>query len=64
MTELDALEEIQAGKLSFIPLAEESLPVWVLSIVSSPNGSLSKAASLLIQHLGNAAGKSPFNEVS
>lgn len=57
MTELDALGEIRAGELKFIPLAEESVPVWVLSIVSSPSRSLSKAASLFIRHLGKAAGE-------
>jgi DNA-binding transcriptional LysR family regulator len=51
MTELDAFAEIRSGKLKFIPLAEKSVPVWALSIVTSPGRVLSKPASLMIEHL-------------
>jgi DNA-binding transcriptional LysR family regulator len=51
MTELDAFAEIRSGQLKFIPLAEKSVPIGLLSIVSSPGRVLSKPAFLLIEHL-------------
>lgn len=50
LTAFDALSEIEAGSLVFIPLADERIDFSTLSIVSAAGRTLSVPASLLIHH--------------
>ena len=51
LTAFDAISEIQAGSLIFVPLSDERIDLSTLSIVSASGRTLSVPASLLIQHL-------------
>ncbi|MBF5088862.1 LysR family transcriptional regulator [Novosphingobium sp. NBM11] len=51
LTAFDAISEIEAGALVFLPLSDERVDLSTLSIVSAAGRTLSVPASLLIQHL-------------
>ncbi|ALJ12324.1 LysR family transcriptional regulator [Sphingopyxis macrogoltabida] len=51
LTAFDAISEIDAGALVFLPLSDERVDLSTLSIVSAAGRTLSVPASLLIQHL-------------
>jgi DNA-binding transcriptional LysR family regulator len=59
LTSMDAFAEIDRGDLVFRPLAEEKVPLSVLSLVSGSGRPLSVSASLLLQHLGGAMMSEP-----
>lgn len=54
LTAFDAISEIEAGDLAFIPLDHEKIELSTLSIVSASGRTLSVPASLMIQHLSEA----------
>lgn len=51
LTALDAISEIEAGTLIFLPVSDERVDLSTLSIVSAGGRTLSVPASLMIQHL-------------
>ncbi|MFC3444260.1 LysR family transcriptional regulator [Sphingobium rhizovicinum] len=51
LTALDAISEIEAGTLIFLPVSDERVDLSTLSIVSAAGRTLSVPASLMIQHL-------------
>ena len=54
LTAFDAMSEIEAGTLIFIPLTDEKVDLSTLSIVSASGRTLSVPGSLMLQHLGHA----------
>lgn len=54
LTAFDAMTEIEAGTLIFIPLIDDKIDLSTLSIVSASGRTLSVPASLMLQHLGQA----------
>lgn len=54
LTYIDALAEIQSGKLSFLPLTDTNVPLSVLSLISASGRTLSVPSSLLLQHFAQA----------
>jgi hypothetical protein len=55
LTAFDAMNEIAAGTLIFIPLqADDKIELSTLSIVSASGRTLSVPAMLMLQHLGQA----------
>jgi DNA-binding transcriptional LysR family regulator len=51
LTRIDGDSEIKAGELCFVPLAEQKLPMSVLSLITGGARTLSVPASLLVQHI-------------
>jgi DNA-binding transcriptional LysR family regulator len=51
LTAINALREIDAGELKFIPLSDQRLDLFALSLISASGRALSVPASLLVQHL-------------
>ena len=54
LTAFDAMTEIEAGTLIFIPLQDDKIELSTLSIVSASGRNLSVPALLMLQHLGQA----------
>jgi DNA-binding transcriptional LysR family regulator len=53
LTALDAMAEIDSGKLVFVPLAGKHIPLSVLSVISASSRALSVPAALMAQHLSS-----------
>jgi DNA-binding transcriptional LysR family regulator len=51
LTRIDGDSEIKAGELCFVPLAEQKMPMSVLSLITGGARTLSVPASLLVQHI-------------
>jgi DNA-binding transcriptional LysR family regulator len=51
LTRIDGDSEITAGELCFVPLAEQKMPMSVLSLITGGARTLSVPASLLVQHI-------------
>lgn len=54
LTKMDALEEVRAGTMKFVPLATKGVPLSVLSLISASGRTLPVPVSILIQHLAKA----------
>ncbi|UZN48115.1 LysR family transcriptional regulator [Cupriavidus cauae] len=51
---LDAIEELEAGTLVFVPLRDPALPLQRLTLFARARGSLDSAASLMAERIGAA----------
>ncbi|MCP2802734.1 LysR substrate-binding domain-containing protein, partial [Salmonella enterica subsp. enterica serovar Typhimurium] len=51
---LDAIEELEAGTLVFVPLRDPALPLQRLTLCARARGPLESAAALMAERIGAA----------
>ncbi len=54
LTRMDALEEVRAGTMKFVPLATKGVPLSVLSLITASGRTLPVPVSILLQHMTKA----------